>query len=159
MTPLQTSNIINQQSLLETTYSKPTNHPVNNIFNMDHHNLLMPTTSLKETIQRPVIKKQYENYEISDLSSEDETDDDEEPSKQVPQWAREVLPKARQQALNKINFTQLFKSTSQNEIILDNIFKVKRKKFCQRSSSANWDTPSIWKTGINGNESFRQLHN
>ena len=108
-----------------------------------------------------VKKKKYENYDIGDLKSGDDTDDDEEPSKPIPEWAKGelLIKKALIQCYKGINYTKLFKASSQNEIILENIFKIKRKKFTERSSSANWNSPPVWRTnGLNGDESFRQLH-
>lgn len=123
----------------------------------------MPVPGHKGTPYANAKKKHYENYDIGDLNSGDETDDDEEPSKPIPEWAREpnFMPKALAQFQKKINYTKLFKASSQNEIILENIFKIKRKKFTERSSSAIWNSPPVWRTnGINdGDESFRQLHN
>ena len=102
-----------------------------------------------------------DNYDIHDLKSEDETDDDEEPNKPIPEWARDarLTQCAQAQARKFINYTRLFSASSQNEIILENIFKIKRKKFTERSSSAIWNSPPVWKTsGLNGNESFRLMH-
>ena len=102
-----------------------------------------------------------ENYDINDLKSEDETDDDEEPNKPIPEWAKDMRLKKTAMAQSKklINYTRLFYATSQNEIILEDIFKIKRKKFTERSSSAIWNSPPVWKTnGLNGNESFRLMH-
>ena len=102
-----------------------------------------------------------DNYDINDLKSEDETDDEEEPSKPIPEWAKDARLKtcAQAQARKLINYTRLFYASSQNEIILENIFKIKRKKFTERSSSAIWNSPPVWKTsGLNGNESFRLMH-
>jgi microcompartment protein CcmL/EutN len=81
---------------------------------------------LEELFQRSVINYQYDNYDISDKENLN------------PIWA---------QALKLINFTCLFKSAGE-PIILEKIFK-KGKKLNERSSSAHWDTPPIWKTGIN----------
>jgi hypothetical protein len=102
-----------------------------------------------------------DNYDINDLKSEDETDDDEEPNKPIPEWAKDMRLKktAMAQAKKFLNYTRLFRATTQNEIILEDIFKIKRKKFTERSSSAIWNSPPVWRTnGLNGNESFRLLH-
>ena len=102
-----------------------------------------------------------ENYDINDLKSEDETDDDEEPNKPIPEWAKDLRLKrtAMAQARKFLNYTRLFSASSQNDIVLEDIFKIKRKKFTERSSSAIWNSPPVWRTnGLNGNESFRLLH-
>ncbi len=103
----------------------------------------------------------YEDYNISDLNSEDETDDDEAPSKPIPLWAKNptLLETAQQQSVKMINFTKLFKSSSRDDIILADIFKIKRKNFTERSSSAIWNSPPVWRTnGLNGDESFRRIN-
>lgn len=108
-------------------------------------------------------KKMPENYDVGDLRSDDETDDEEQPSKPIPAWARDPLIKhtAMAQSLKFINFTKLFKSASKSEIVLENIFKTRTNKFHQRSSSANWSSPPIWASnGITGvDESFIQIKN
>ena len=104
--------------------------------------------------------KDADNYDVSNLKSDDETDDEEEPSKPIPQWAKDenIKRRARDQCLKMINYTKIFREASNCEIKLDEIFRTKRKKFTERSSSANWSSPPIWRTGINGEESFRKLH-
>lgn len=108
----------------------------------------------------PVKKPTYENYDLSDLRSDDETDDEEEPSKPIPVWAQSnnITRTSKNQNHNFINFTKLFKAASRHDVNLEEIFKIKRKKFTERSSSANWSSPPVWSTGLNGNESFRKLH-
>jgi hypothetical protein len=108
-------------------------------------------------LQTPRLKD-VNNYDVSDLASGDETDDEDEPSKPVPDWAKEpeLSKKAIEQAMNCINYTKMFRETSKAEINLEDIFKFKRRKFTERSSSANWTTPPVWSTdGLTGDESFR----
>jgi hypothetical protein len=103
-----------------------------------------------------------ENYDINDLKSEDETDDDEEPNKPIPEWAQDQRLKrtASAQARKLINYTKMFTASSRAEIVLEDIFKIKRKNFYERSSSAIWNSPPVWRTnGLNGNESFRLMQN
>lgn len=145
----------NQKNMCETTYvlnspSKQANALANkSVF-----------TNYQVTPLQPPKLKNQDNYDVSDLRSEDETDDDEEPSKPVPDWARDpkLVEKVKRQAFSMFNFTRLYKAASQSEIILEDIFKIRRKKFNERSSSANWNSSPIWKgNGINGEESFWQF--
>lgn len=109
--------------------------------------------------EEPKIKT-YEDYNINNLNSGDETDDEEQPRKPIPLWAKnpQLVQKAQYQAMKMINFTRLFQSSSSSEIVLEDIFKIKRKNFTERSSSANWNSPPVWRTnGLTGNESFRCL--
>lgn len=104
--------------------------------------------------------KVYENYSIQELESGDETDDDEQPNKPIPQWAKNpaLMNKVKNQGLMMINFTKLFKSSANSNIVLEDIFKIKRKNFTERSSSAFWSSPPVWRTnGLTGDESFRRM--
>ena len=108
---------------------------------------------------QPPRLKDANNYDVSDLRSEDETDDEDDPSKPIPSWATEpnLRDHAQQQFTHIINYTKLFRASSQAEIDLEQIFKIKRKKFNERSSSACWASPPVWKgEGLNGDESFWQ---
>lgn len=101
-----------------------------------------------------------ENYGIEELASCDETDDEDEPSKPVPEWAKDynLMPRIKAQAMLCVNFTKLFKATANDKIELEDVFKIKKSRFFFRSSSAEWTTAPVWQTGgLNGNESFRKL--
>ena len=102
----------------------------------------------------------YVNYTIDSLKSENDTDDDEEPRKPIPAWANlaDVTRKVKNQSVKMLNFTSLFKMACQSEINLNEIFLNERKTFTQRSSSAIWNSPPVWRTGLNGEESFRNLN-
>lgn len=141
-TPLSSFKGQNYKSVVNTSNSKYGNStPTNNY-------------------QQQMKIKTYEDYNINDLKSEDETDDDEQPSKPIPLWAKnpQLTQKAKFQGLKMINFTKLFQASSNYNVVLEDIFKIKRRNFTERSSSANWSSPPVWKTnGITGNESFRRL--
>ena len=140
---------------LETTYilNSPTKSKNESVLKQSFSNY-------ECTPLQPPKLKNADNYDVSDLRSEDDTDDEEEPSKPIPQWAKEpfLSQKAQLQSTQMINFTKLFKASSSQAIVLDSIFKLKRKKFYERSSSANWSSPPVWNgNGLNGEESFYRL--
>jgi len=144
---------------LETTYilNSPKKPPLK-----EKKFISEPTISSYDVtpLQIPKLKDE-DNYDVSGLRSEDETDDEDEPNKPVPSWAKEpyLSQKAQTQSSLMVNFTRLFRSSCQQEVILENIFRVKRKKFTERSSSANWSSPPLWRTnGLTGEESFRKFH-
>lgn len=141
---------------LETTYilNSPTTKSKNE--SMLKHSF----SNYECTPLQPPKLKNADNYDVSDLRSEDDTDDEEEPSKPIPQWAKEpfLSQRAHLQSTQMLNFTKLFKASSSQAIVLDSIFKLKRKKFYERSSSANWSSPPVWSgNGLNGEESFYRL--
>ena len=106
------------------------------------------------------IKPNKEDYDINELRSEDETDDEEQPNKPIPMWAKDViiLESSLKQAHSYVHFTNLFKAATTAEINLEQIFKTKKQKYCQRSSSAIWKSPPVWRNGLNGDESFKKTN-
>ena len=147
---LETTYILNSPSSSSSSTSSKTNM---------HQSLLKASFSNYEvTPLQPLKLKNDDNYDVSELQSGDETDDDEEPSKPLPLWAKEPFISAKAQSCKMINFTRLFKGASNYEVDLEGIFKVKRKKFTERSSSAIWETPPVWaSSGLNGEESFYRV--
>lgn len=160
--PLETTYVLNTPAV-ETIQVKNanTNSLQKKVLNNSLYNQvgINPDNYPATPLSQPKLKD-ADNYDVSDLRSDDETDDEEDPSKPIPEWARDVniQRKAREQCLACYNYTKIFKSASNHEIKLDEIFRTKRKKFNERSSSANWSSPPIWHTGITGEESFRKFH-
>lgn len=108
--------------------------------------------------QIKITKTDHIDYNIEDLHSGDETDDDEEPNKPIPAWAQIDLVGKNVVAQSKsfINFTKLFKGCSDEQVDLTNIFKIQRNRFNARTSSAHWECAPVWQSeGIKGDESFR----
>ncbi|XP_029848581.2 inner centromere protein A [Ixodes scapularis] len=88
----------------------------------------------------PAPNKHPDNYDIEDLDSGDETDDDSEPHKEVPAWAtslplsRMVTAQHRARPAGSRMFGQIENPN------LDNVFSVSKKYFHKRTSSAIWAT-------------------
>ena len=149
-----------QQHNLETTYVLNSPSSGGKSVTASHSEFTVTHTNYAVTPLQPLKLKNIDNYDVSNLGSEDDTDDDEEPSKPIPEWAQpaNLIAKVKMQNTMMINFTRLFKSASQTEINLEKIFKTKRKKFTERSSSANWSCPPVWKgNGLTGEESFMEF--
>ncbi len=95
----------------------------------------------------------YSNYDITELSGDDSTDDEDQPRKPVPVWAHpHILNKwmlLQEERLNNqvIKVSQIFPPEQLLKVPdLGRIFKVKRRRFYHRSSSAQWDSPLLKKT-------------
>ena len=85
-----------------------------------------------------------DNYNIDDLRSDDETDDECDPRKHIPDWAMGTNLKAsliRQFHSNAVDPFCLFGPTYAP--LLDQMFKVQRRRFHKRTSSAVWDSPLL----------------
>lgn len=93
-------------------------------------------------------KISLESYDISDLRSDDSTDEDDAPKKKVPTWALGASLKAAliQQHYHPPDLNLLF-----TEIVppdLNELFIKKKARFNKRTSSAIWTSP-ILKPGMN----------
>lgn len=89
-----------------------------------------------------------ENYDISDLRSDESTDDEGAPRKKVPSWAQGITLKSallHQEEPRKV-FEALISGFVPHAPDLDKIFVKKRKRFYQRTSSAHWGTPPLRST-------------
>lgn len=98
------------------------------------------TTSTNITYDKP----SNQLTSLITLDESEETDDEEiyNTDKPIPEWAKksEITRTAQKQALKQINFTRLFSAVNDDEVNLEDVFKIKKKRFNQRTSSANWNT-------------------
>ncbi|XP_072017645.1 uncharacterized protein [Amphiura filiformis] len=105
--------------------------------------------SYQITPQRTHKPSTDEDYGISDLKSDDSSDDEEAPRKQVPSWAKGAELKAaliNQYYKPPTNLEEIFPPIMDGPD-LTIIFKKKTKRFMTRTSSAHWSSP-IWKPGM-----------
>ncbi|CAN7997212.1 unnamed protein product, partial [Ixodes hexagonus] len=87
----------------------------------------------------PEPNKQPENYDIDDLDSGDETDDDDQPRKEVPTWAKSSILNGmiREQHWMRPHGEAMFGRIP--DLDLGKVFTVPKKYFYKRTSSAVWD--------------------
>ncbi|KAL3114554.1 hypothetical protein niasHT_014361 [Heterodera trifolii] len=95
----------------------------------------------KEKIPLPSTE---DNYNVDDLSSNDETDPEDSPRKQIPKWAQKEHLAQHINGLQRIDVlekVEKYFGRIQQPALLD-FFKQSKKKYTKRrSSSAVWDSP------------------
>lgn len=86
----------------------------------------------------------YTSYGIDDLSSDDSTDDECEPSKRIPAWAQGMNLKTQlmQQFYTNIDPGLIFINCME-PCRLDKIFQKKKERYFKRTSSAHWTSPIL----------------
>lgn len=87
----------------------------------------------------PEPNKDKDNYDIDDLNSGDETDDDEKPRKEVPLWAKRTPMQVLVSRQNRGSLHGLDLFGKMPVLDLGKIFKEKKNYFNKRTSSALWD--------------------
>ncbi|VDK80026.1 unnamed protein product [Anisakis simplex] len=100
------------------------------------------TSSYELTPEKKPLPSTEENYNIDDLSSGDETDDEEQPRKAIPAWAKpENLRRAlrQQRAHPPIDVETFFGAVAAPD--LEKLFSKSRTRYRQRTSSAVWSSP------------------
>lgn len=90
----------------------------------------------------PDVFAEVESYDIQDLSSSDDTEDEETTTKSIPSWAQPLQLKRAilEQEGRNWNAESIF-PPPQLPIDLVRIFGRKRTRYHHRTSSVNWDTP------------------
>lgn len=95
-------------------------------------------------LMTPDVLASMDTYNIDDLNSSDDTDNEDDPAKPIPEWAQSanLAVSVRRQELLHWNIDAIF--PPQQLLLppnLTNIFKRKRPRYHHRTSSANWNTP------------------
>lgn len=85
----------------------------------------------------------YHNYDITDLKSDDSTDEEEVTKKPVPKWAQgpELKICLITQYYNCPNLDNIFPPIEIPD--LNDLFVKKKPRFNKRTSSAKWDSPMM----------------
>ena len=114
-----------------------------------HHQKYAEIASYELTPANP-LDEADDNYNISDLSSDDSTDDESCPKKKVPKWAAStsVNRVMSDQERHVVQHPEISERIFPPEELLlnpdlSNMFNKKRKRFYVRSSSAHWTSPLI----------------
>ena len=84
-----------------------------------------------------------ENYNIEDLNSDDSTDEEDNPRKKIPAWARPPALTAAifKQEYSNIDVNSIFDSVPAPN--LEEIFTKKKQRYLHRTSSAIWNSPPL----------------
>jgi len=85
-----------------------------------------------------------DDYNIHDLKSDDETDDEDAPKKSIPSWASgsAFSIAIRNQSINPPDIRHIFPDAKYRELNLAKLFKKNRPRYFKRTSSACWSPPS-----------------
>merc|ERR1712002_422937 len=117
--------------------SKPA---LNETYNMDVSQYNM-TPSGADKLRLPSSK---DDYNINDLDSGDSTDEEDNPRKTVPSWARGLAFKQamrRQCVTNPPDIDQQFPHARYRNVDLQVLFNKRLERYNKRTSSACWSSP------------------
>ena len=111
--------------------------------NEDSYDMTPTRTKPKPKLLKPL----HDNYDITNLGSDDSTDDEEDPRKKIPLWAQGAALKAAliNQYYKPPNLDDLFDVIEPPN--LQKIFVKQRTRFTKRTSSAVWDSPILKPSG------------
>ncbi|XP_076818057.1 uncharacterized protein LOC143463464 [Clavelina lepadiformis] len=135
--------VLQQQSVLNTTH---TNHgtPIRAVQNT--------TYTQDETLNnydmtprgpgRPLLPSTSEDYNIEDFRSDDSTDNEDEPKKVVPKWAKgaQLQSAIIKQYRFPPNIDHVFPNLL-DPVNLSRIFQRYKERYFKRTSSAHWNSP------------------
>merc|ERR1712059_159391 len=138
-----------RQGDLNSTYSKENEKPdLNNTQNLNSTQTLPSkasqgvetydmTPARHELPPEPLLNE--DDYGLDDLQSDQDTDDDEAPRKQIPKWAEgsSLRTSLLKQCYMGPDLDQIFKTIVMPDLSV--MFDQQRKRFFKRTSSACWD--------------------
>merc|ERR1711997_134457 len=125
----QTYDKNNDTSQLNSTYTKPVDQSTTQSYDITPARHELPPEPLEDE----------ENYNIGDLKSDDDTDDEDAPRKIIPKWASGSAFRAAlmHQAYNPPDIDNIF-FVQDACPDLSEIFEQKKRRFFKRTSSAVW---------------------
>jgi len=134
-----------RQAELNSTYNKPADSTLNKTANMTMDQSQAGVSSYDMTPARhelpPEPSKDEDNYGLDDLKSDEDTDDEDCPRKQVPKWAEgtHLRTALLKQCYMGPDLDKIFCTVEMPD--LSTMFDHQRKRFFKRTSSACWETP------------------
>jgi len=125
---------------LNSTYSKPGDITVNNTLEVTQGVSSYDMTPARHELP-PEPSQDEENYGLDDLRSDEDTDDEDCPRKEVPKWAEgtQLRTALLKQCYMGPDVDMIFANVEMPD--LSTMFAHQRKRFFKRTSSAVWDTP------------------
>jgi len=129
-----------QSKDLNSTYSKPGDITVNNTFEVSQGVSSYDMTPARHELP-PEPSQDEDNYGLDDLRSDEDTDDEDCPRKEVPKWAEgtQLRTALLKQCYMGPDVDMIFANVEMPD--LSTMFAHQRKRFFKRTSSAVWDTP------------------
>merc|ERR1712119_99435 len=129
-----------QSKDLNSTYSKPGDTTVNNTLEVTQGVSSYDMTPARHELP-PEPSQDEDNYGLDDLRSDEDTDDEDCPRKEVPKWAEgtQLRTALLKQCYMGPDVDMIFANVEMPD--LSTMFAHQRKRFFKRTSSAVWDTP------------------
>jgi len=132
----------NKRQDLNSTYNKVDAQPSKASQGVESYDM---TPARHELPPEPLVNE--DDYGLEDLRSDQETDDEDAPRKQIPKWAEGSTLRTSliRQCYMPIDLDQIFNNFNMPD--LSEMFSQQRKRFFKRTSSAVWDhAPSSFNT-------------
>lgn len=142
LNPPSTVNSVAVAPLLSSSsaYQKEVAKPVGENTSLNTSN---KATSNHDSYQMTPKRGSYNNYDITELKSDDSTDEEDGPRKPIPKWAQgpELKISLLKQFYNPPNLDEIFLPIELPD--LNELFVKKKSRFNRRTSSAVWDSPML----------------
>lgn len=142
LNPPSTVNSVAVAPLLSSSsaYQKEVAKPVGQNTSLNTSN---KATSNHDSYQMTPKGGSCNNYDITELKSDDSTDEEDGPRKPIPKWAQgpELKISLLKQFYNPPNLDEIFLPIELPD--LNELFVKKKSRFNRRTSSAVWDSPML----------------